>query len=65
MMVQKAIHITTLLLVFAALIFTIFRNSVNLQSTDYLKRYTTEDLTYFSDASNLSRRKFIEAMKGI
>jgi len=48
-MVQNGIRITTLVLVFAGLIFVILRNNVNLQSASFLKKYTTEELSYFSE----------------
>lgn len=48
-MTWKGIHKTTLALVVAALIFFIFRNNVKLQSTIFLKKYTNEELSYFSE----------------
>ena len=48
-MTWKGIHKTTLALVVAALIFLIFRNNVKLQSTIFLKKYTNEELSYFSE----------------
>lgn len=48
-MIRKGIRITSLMFVFAALIFIIFRSNIRLQSTSFLKKYTAEELKYFGE----------------
>ena len=38
-----------MVIVIAALIFIFFKNNVKLQSTGFLKKYTVEEITYFSE----------------